>query len=184
MNKINRTVRISGKRIDLCVHHVLRHLKNCLIWANDEKIIEFLTIGFFPLSELTERKWLERKLSDTDITLAIETKNGIHIGNIGLHNIDWKNRKAELGIMIGNRNYWGKGIASEAEALMIAHGFNIGMNKITIKALSENIGSTKAALKNKLFFEGCQRNDVYKNGKFYDVNIYSILRSEWDEYNK
>ena len=166
MNKINRTVRISGKRIDLCVHHASRHLKNSLLWINDEKIIKYLTVGFFPLNELAEKKWLEREVSDTDITFAIETKNGVHIGNIGLHQIDWKNRKAELGIMIGNRNFWGKGIATEAEALLIAHGFNIGMNKITIKALSENIGSIKAALKNKLQFEGCQRNDVFKNGKF------------------
>jgi len=78
--------------------------------------------------------------SDNDLVLAIISKSdNFHIGNIGLHNIDWFYRKAELGIIIGERNYQGKGLATEAVKLLLKHAFQrLNLHKVYLRTEEEN----------------------------------------------
>ncbi|HIC94740.1 MAG TPA: N-acetyltransferase, partial [Anaerolineae bacterium] len=83
-------------------------------WLNDPEVRQYLVM-YMPLSMAEEEKWFERQLEDQNSKIfAIETEEGVHIGNIGLHDIDWKNRRAVLGIFIGEKGYWGRGYGSDA----------------------------------------------------------------------
>jgi len=70
-------------------------------WFNDPEVRQYLAM-YMPMSKAEEERWFEEQLADQSSRIfAIETHEGVHIGNIGLHSIDWKNRKAVLGVVIG-----------------------------------------------------------------------------------
>jgi len=74
------------------------------------------------------------------VGFAIETLNGEHIGNCVCYNIDRFHKEAELGIMIGNRNYWGKGYGSDAMKTLMQYAFqDIGLKKLSLHTLEWNI---------------------------------------------
>jgi len=77
-------------------------------WFNDPEVRQYLLM-YMPMSLAEEEKWFELQLEEQNNRIfAIETTDGVHIGNCGLHDFDWKNSKVELGIVIGEKEYWGK----------------------------------------------------------------------------
>lgn len=70
---------------------------------------------------------------------AIETLDGIHIGNCAYYDIDEDAGEAELGILIGNRDYWDKGYGMDAVILLVSHVFRkTKLRRIHLKTLEEN----------------------------------------------
>ncbi len=77
--------------------------------------------------------------------LAIETLDGKHIGNCSYYNIDETNGEAELGIMIGNRDYWNKGYGTDVVTTLIDHIFReTNLERIYLKTLDSNIRAQKS----------------------------------------
>ncbi|GAF71064.1 unnamed protein product, partial [marine sediment metagenome] len=103
-----------------------KDLEEIMKWINDIEVSKYLSSFLFPVSRMEEEKYLEKMMSKNDKqkNLVIETKEGNYIGQITLDNIDWKNRNAELGIVIGNKEYWGKGYGTDAIKILLDHAFN------------------------------------------------------------
>ena len=83
-------------------------------WMNDKDVNRYLEsrLIFWDIKKL---RAYYREKEKNDIFLAIIDKStNEHIGNIKISSIDMNNKRAELGLMIGNKKYWGKGVASEA----------------------------------------------------------------------
>ncbi len=83
---------------------------------------------YLPMSMAQEEKWFEDMLKRDPNTqpLNIEAKQGdewVKIGNMGFFDFDHKARSAEVGIMIGNKDFWNQGYGTEAMTLMLKHGF-------------------------------------------------------------
>jgi len=90
-------------------------------WVNDEEVKDNLLMRY-PISRYQEEKWIESALDDSNQrnkVFAIETKDGIYLGGIGLHRIDWENRNAEVGIVIGKKEHWNKGYGTDAMMAII-----------------------------------------------------------------
>ncbi len=62
--------------------------------------------------------------NSTSVRLAIDTRDGRHIGNCMYYDIDWKNSETEIGIMIGDRNYWGQGYGTDSVRTLLSHIFS------------------------------------------------------------
>jgi RimJ/RimL family protein N-acetyltransferase len=76
--------------------------------------------------------------------LAIETLDGKHIGNCTCYDINYARGEAQLGIMIGDRNYWGKGYGTDAIGTLVSHIFrNTGLRRIYLKTLEWNLRAQK-----------------------------------------
>ena len=171
---------LTGKRI------YLRPLDNedldrCLRWINNPQITSTLTMRF-PMSRAQEESWILSHYKDhSDLPLAIVVKDGDqHIGNCGLHSIDYVNRSAEFGIMIGEKGQWGKGYAPEAAQLIIDYGFKqLGMHRIFLHVYSHNERAQRAYEKVGFKHEGTLREAYFRDGRYYDDLIMSILESEW-----
>lgn len=158
-----------------------------LRWFNDPEVRQYLTM-YRPLSRAEEERWVESRASRReDIVLAIEVRAGdqwVHIGNVGLHRIDWKNRTATLGIVIGEREFWGKGYGTEAVRTMLRYAFGeLGLNRVELETYSFNPRAIRCYEKAGFRREGIRRQALYRNGKFHDVILMGILRDEFKEMN-
>jgi RimJ/RimL family protein N-acetyltransferase len=155
-----------------------------LRWFNDPEVRRYLPM-YEPLSRAQEERWIEETIaSKTDIVLAIEVEeNGAwtHIGNVGLHRIDWKNRVATLGIVIGEKEYWGKGYGTEAVKTMLRYAFyELGLNRVELETYSFNPRAQRCYEKAGFRREGVRREALYRDGQFHDIITMGILRREFE----
>jgi len=156
--------------------------KTTIKWHNDNEIWKMVGSPKYYVSTEYEKKWIEDAIWNKDqIKLGICLKeNDALIGFCSLSKIDMLNRSAEISIMIGNNNYWGKGLGSEAILLLSDFAFNErGYNRIWARILESNIASKKMFEKCGYITEGLLRQSIYKNGKFQNQVIMSNLQEEF-----
>jgi ribosomal-protein-alanine N-acetyltransferase len=152
-------------------------------WFNDAETTEFMQQRYFPN---TLDKQLEFYRSDilhssTKVQLGILPYETPHIiGVVSLSGIDFVNRKAEFGIVIGDTSVRGKGYGTEACALIIKHGFErLSLNKITLGVHAAHKAAIRSYEKAGFRIDGVLREDVLLNGTFHDTVTMSILASEY-----
>jgi len=140
----------------------------------------------FPVFWEGEEKWLEQKVQAKDsLVLAVETKQEKHIGNLNLESIDWISRSAVGGIMIGDKEEWNQGYATEAEKLLLAHAFGaLNLNRIHAHIVAGNAGSVRAAEKAGFQKEGVLREHLFKNNRYHDVIAVGILKQDWEKLSQ
>jgi len=94
--------------------------------------------------------------------------------------IDWINKSDHCPSMIGDRKYWSKGYGSEARLLLLDFAFSErGFNRIWALILENNIASKRMFEKCGNKTEAVSRQSIYKNGKFQNQFIMSILQEEF-----
>ena len=153
----------------------------CLRWINDPLLSANLGRRR-PMSRAMEVEWLAGQCkSESDLSLAIVLKEtDRHIGNVGLHQIDFANRKAEFGILIGEPDVWDQGYGTEATRLMLSHGFDqLGLHRIMLRVFPFNDRAMRVYEKLGFREEGRLRESFYRNGAFHDTVLMSILENEW-----
>lgn len=154
-----------------------------IIWRNQKEIINQLFSNFGIIKKQHDQ-WFESYVNNSKrLEFIIETKeNKKPIGTVGLNNIDYKNQKAELGILIGEFSEQSKGYGFEAISKLLVYAFNeMNMQKISLQTFYDNIKAINLYKKNGFKEDGVLRNEIYKNGKFKDVIVMSLLREEWKE---
>jgi len=104
---------------------------------------------------------------------------GEFAGLIGFHNTDRNNEKTEIGYWL-IREMTGKGIIHKSCIVLIGLAFNsLLMNRITIKCAVGNDASEKVATRLGFTFEGIERNGERYHLRFFDLKVYSMLKSEF-----
>lgn len=101
------------------------------------------------------------------------------IGCIDLVDISKVHRKAELGYWIGVP-YWRHGYCSEAASALVAYGFEqLHLNKITARHMTANPASGRVMRNTQLKHEGTLRQEFYKGNRYFDIEVYGVLREEF-----
>ncbi len=154
-------------------------------WVNDEEVNAGLML-VMPLSLTDEETWFEknqqRELYTRPLAVDVRTPSGGWklIGNTGFLAIDWRVRQAEVGIMIGDKDYWNQGYGGETLHLLLKLGFEqLNLNRIYLHVFDTNPRAIRAYEKIGFVHEGRLRESHYTNGRFYDTLVMSVLRSEW-----
>jgi RimJ/RimL family protein N-acetyltransferase len=150
-------------------------------WINDPQVTRTLQ-HYRPQNLQTEEAWVDGLYrAEHDLVLGIAVKEDDRlVGCSGLHNIDYKDRKASIGIMIGEPEEWGKGYGSEATALMINHGFaTLNLHRVWLHVYAHNARAIAAYEKLGFQREGTLRQDLYREGRYIDVYTMGMLREEW-----
>jgi diamine N-acetyltransferase len=111
---------------------------------------------------------------------VIEDSNrGKLLGHVGLYKIDKIAKKTEVGILIADDESRGKGYGSKITNVMVDYAFNtLGLHKVTAEVIKENVPSVAMFKKCGFSIDGCLRDDIYKNDRYYDVLSMSILDNE------
>jgi len=151
-----------------------------LRWLNDPGVRHYLTM-YLPFSRAEEEEWFERHLRDEGSrVLAIETTEGEHIGNIGLHDIDWKDRCAVLGVFIGERAFWDQGYGTDAVHALLGLAFQeMGLHRISLRVFDFNQRAIRCYQKCGFRQEGCLREAHFTEGRYHDVLLMGILAREF-----
>ena len=151
-----------------------------LPWYNDQSVTQYI-YNYLPVSEIYEEEWIKNislNRKDTDVFFTVVDKNNnTPIGSCGLHKICFKDRTAEISLVIGNKDYWKKGYGYESLSLLMKYGFNqLNLNRIYSGSYDFNVGSIKLLEKLGFKKEGRQRQAVYKNGKYCDIILFGYLK--------
>ncbi len=170
-------------------------------WLNDPEVIPGLA-RVYPFSSAEEEDWFDNmlKLPPDRHPLVIEIRvpgnrpvgavssppdimpvddEWVPIGNCGFSEIDWRCRQAELGIVIGEKRLWNQGYGHESVELLVRHGFDtLNLHRIWLRVYANNHGAIHCYEKAGFVHEGRLREAMYKNGKYVDILIMSILENE------
>jgi ribosomal-protein-alanine N-acetyltransferase len=178
-NKFNPYVQ--GKRIYLREVSLSDVNDTYYRWMNDPEINRYIESRFLPNDMDSLRDDVQKKLEDQNsVFLAIICKDTErHIGNIKLGPIDWNHRLADVGVLIGERGYQGRGYATEAIALVVELAFqDLNLHKLTAGYYAANKGSEKAFKRNGFIVEGVRTRHRFCEGSYMDTVILGLLNEE------
>lgn len=117
-------------------------------WRTDDEIavLDAVPVSRLSYEEFREQmRWQLEAETHYRNMFAIETVEGRHIGNILLYNVDQGQREAELGIIIGEREFWGSGAGREAVTLLVDHVFTVtSLTRIYLHTLDWNVRAQRA----------------------------------------
>ena len=164
-------LKLEGKRIYLRRVTEADANRTYLGWLNDPEINRYLE-SRFKKQTLERLKAYIREITSSaaNLFLAIVLKdNERHIGNIKLGPIDNHHRLGDIGLIIGEKDCWGKGYASEAIQLLVDHAFKtLKLHKLTAGCYANNMGSAKAFIKVGFTEEGKLKSHYFCDGNYVD----------------
>lgn len=146
--------------------------------------IENLVGGWaFPLSLFAQKKWLELHYNDQNaFRFVIDTNDDGAVGVLTLTDIDWKNRRADIGVKIASKVNRSKGYGTDAVMAIMRYVFDeLGFHRLNASRLAMNQASESLLSKCGFMEEGVKREYIYKGGKYRDLVEASILADEYYE---
>lgn len=152
-------------------------------WRNDPELIVLLGAPFRYINLDVDVKWYESYMGNRNNAVRcaiIEDDSEDILGLVSLVSVDYMNQSAEFHIMVGDTQNQGRGIGTFAVNAMLNHAFNnMNLQRVELTVLEDNARAKLLYEKSGFVYEGRKRRAKYKNGKFVDMLIYSILKSEF-----
>lgn len=150
-------------------------------WRNDPAVYDC----FFehePLSLAMQRRWFEDFLRrDGERFWIAETMTESRpLGTVALLNINWRNRRVELGrVVVFPGPDRGQGYGREMCELAIAHAFDhLNVNRVYLEVFADNERATRLYRALGFVEEGRLRQHVFSGGRYRDVLLLSLLRDD------
>lgn len=179
MNVIGKLVKLRAiEKSDLELFHK---------WGNDPELWRMLGGWHFPSSLESTEKWIQKQLLDSqNLRLAITHDNGKLIGSANLLEIDWKNKNAFHGMMLGDSSVRGKGIGQDVVMTIMRYAFEeLGLQRLDGSMIEYNLASLKLYCEKCGWkIEGRQRRWYYREGKFWDRIMVGITAQDYHEIAK
>jgi len=152
-------------------------------WLADPLVNQYLESRFALQSLESIRHFVESRQGKGDEFLfAICRREGDrHIGNIKLGPVDWHHRHAHVGLLIGERDCWGKGHATEAIGLVCEFAFRrLNLNRLQAGAYLPNQGSIKAFERSGFQREGLQKEHFLFDGEYVDAVLLGLTHARYE----
>ena len=160
-------------------------LDSIMKWVNDEEVTDLLggEMLVYPVSSIAEERFIEAAAgtSDKQKSFAIETlAERRYIGGISFNVIDWLNRSAGLGIVIGDKSLWGKGYGTDAMRVLMRLAFDkMNLHRLWLHVHDYNPRAIASYEKCGFKREGMLRQDHFTRGRYHDTIVMGILESEY-----
>lgn len=154
----------------------LDDLKVVQSWINNEDI-SFFNGSRLPVSMYEQKIWYERIINDANSKRLIIYNDENSVGLVSLHHIDFRNRKCEVGIYL-HPDFQNNGFARESLNMVIQFAFcELNIRKIIAKIISFNVNSIKLFEKLGFKQEATLREEIFSNGKYFDLYVYSKFKN-------
>jgi RimJ/RimL family protein N-acetyltransferase len=152
-------------------------------WSNDPEIQYWLGGWHFPINMEDQLNWFNAlDVSSVNQRFAIRTPELGIIGTANLVEIDWKNRNAFHGMMLGDKNIRNKGYGLDTVLTIMQYAFEeLGLNRLDGSMIEYNKASLKLYI-NKCGWkkEGVQKNWYYRKGKYWDRILVGITKHDYE----
>ena len=147
-----------------------------LDWYKSKEVTKYSDNQYRNFSIDYQINYVESCLNNQDVELYGIFNNNLHIGNICISGLKSFHSRAEISYVIGDTNYWGKGIASKAVELII----NLAEEKYSLHKLfagvsSMNIASQKVLIKTGFSLEGIRKDHLFYNKQWHDQHDYGLI---------
>lgn len=171
-----------GQKI-LLREKILHDARDDYRWRTDSELAELdaadpLRMGFDDYLRFYQDELL--LVNPWSIRFGIDSIEGLHIGNCMFYDINYVNGKTELGILIGDKNYWGQGYGTEAVSLLLKYIFSFTpLNQVYLHTLDWNVRAQRSFKKNGFV----PIKNVDRNGKRFllmEINRKSWIQSQSD----
>jgi len=160
----------------------LHDLDSIMSWVNDPAVVGNFAGLSRTITHDDEREYLEKIIaSDKDKLYVIETAERNYIGNIGLHEIDRSNNSARYGMIIGKKNYWGRGYAQSAINSLLELAFQEHqLQQVWAKFLATNekmrhINVDKCGFR----VDSIMPREYFRDGKYHDMIRVSMTADDY-----
>ena len=155
-------------------------------WMNDPDVNKYMETRFNHQSIKDIEQYVQRMNEDPDgLFMAIIHKdNDLHIGNIKLGPISEVHRRGELSFFIGDKQFWGKGFATEAVGLLTDYGIRkLGLLKVTAGCYSNNMAAQRVFTKLGYIVEGIWERHYICEDEMVDRICYARFNNQGDILN-
>ena len=176
-----KDLRIDGEKVYLRPVTLSDATEEYVNWLNDKEVNQYLESRFTRYTLDNVKDYIKKASADPKyLFLAIIRKdNNKHIGNIKLGPIDWHHKFSNLGIMIGDKDSWGKGYATEAERIISDYALDVlKLHKIICGFYADNLGSLKSILRAGFHIEGVLKNQYLSKGGYVDAILIAKFSKE------
>lgn len=173
---------ISGKKIALRAIEE-GDLPQLQKWANKPEICYMLAGWHFPTSMRDQSNWFEGfDVNSLNQRFAIETADLGLIGTANLININWKDRNAFHGMLLGDKDIQGKGYGVDTIMAIMKYSFEeLGLVRLDGSMIEYNKPSLGVYI-NKCGWkkEGVQRSWYFRKNQFWDKIIVGVTREDYN----
>lgn len=157
-------------------------------WSNSPELWHGLGGWHFPYSRLSTESYI-KNIDNNNMknqVFAIEANDIGLVGTLSLTDMDWKNKSATIGIMLGNIDTRGKGYALDAIMTIVRYAFKeLGLNRIGAEIIDYNTRSIDFTIKKcGLQIEGRRAESIYRNGRYHDQFLLGMTHHQYDEFMK
>jgi len=173
-----------GEKVRLVPIDKGRHAENFVLWMNDPDVTAWTLSGDVPLTRLAEEEYLNKMCGlpgphPDDITFAVETLGGEHIGSAGLNRIQWRHGVATTGTIIGPQAFRGQGYGTDAARVRTRYAFEVlGLRMLLSEVFAENTASLKMLERAGYREVGRIPRRFWKRGAFRDVIVLAVERDD------
>lgn len=155
-----------------------------LSWFADDRVTEFLEVKNLTRQCVIEYIEMGEKTKKHFMYAICYKENDKHIGNLKIGPIYWKARISDLVVVIGDTEYWGKGLATEAIRAGNQIAFDVyDFRKLTGGMYESNIGSIKCYTKAGWVIEGRLKGHYLLNDNVMDKVLVSCFNPKYFEEN-
>lgn len=149
-------------------------------WFNDPEVTVNLGDAYPALSSIQEERFFEQAITEKHHYAIVLREGDKLIGNCALRPTNNRNRSAELGIVIGEKDYWNQRYGREAVALLLEVAFEgLGLNRVELRYFDFNERGRRAYEAAGFVEEGRLRCSQFIAGEFHDTVIMSVLAHEY-----
>ena len=187
MNQTERRPILRGERVFLRPAE-REDIPSFIAWLSDAVVSEGLATRA-PWSRVAEDAWFDELQKDQSKTIwhfAICLRDGGRpVGFCALHAIDHVNGSTELGIGIGDRSEWDKGYGTEAMRILLDFAFGeLRLHRLFLQVFDFNARAIHVYESVGFTLEGTEREAYYRHGRYHDMHVMGILRSEWEAQDR
>lgn len=145
-------------------------------WYSDKDVTRYSNNQYLSFTLDGQRSYVINCFNNSDIDLYGIFDDKLHIGNISISGLNSHHKRAEIAYVVGNKEYWGKGVGHFAVSSIIKIAKNsYKLNKIFAGLVEENFGSRKILEKNGFVLEGKRIKHLFFNGKFYNQLDFGLI---------
>ena len=156
-------------------------LKLLIEWRNSNKIFLYNT-QYFLLNLKMQMEWFNSLQNDSSRKMFMILHENVKIGICGLMDIDYKNKNANIAIIIGKTQLHTKGLGTMALSNLLNYGFKeLGLHRIGADVIEYNKTSIRLFEKSKFKIDAVQRDVIWRNNRWWNMYSMSILKDDFNE---